>query len=164
MVLIRFKANSVATAHATYHLPPLETLLSDWLSLFLCAKFNYMGFSHWFIPGKCFPPQDLKASRVKRFSKKRGIATFISLGPEVWKEFGRTLTFAWTKGEKKKCVSLVTFFCKQGFEARTQIMQGRLFVDPLSFKKLPQLGCHCLTLLSLHFHSNRNIWEISIAF
>lgn len=39
-------------------------------------------------------------------------------------------------------------------------MQGRLFVDPLSFKKLPQLGCHCLTLLSLHFHSNRNIGEI----
>lgn len=43
-------------------------------------------------------------------------------------------------------------------------MQGRLFVDSLSFKKLPQLGCHCLILLSLHFHSNRNIGEISIAF
>lgn len=43
-------------------------------------------------------------------------------------------------------------------------MQERLFVDPLSFKKLPHLDCHCLTLLSLHFHPNKNIGEISIAF
>lgn len=67
---------------------------------FLRVKFSYLDFSNWFIPGKLFS-QDLEALRVKWFSKKGGIATFISLKPEVWKEFGRTLTFAWTKGVKK---------------------------------------------------------------
>lgn len=79
----------------------------------------------------------------------------------VWKNADICLN----QSSKEKCVSLVTFFCKQGFEGQYRNYARKAFCKPpLSFKKLPQLGCHCLTLLSLHFHSNRNIGEISIAF
>lgn len=79
-------------------------------------------------------------------------------------EFGRILTFAWTERRKKKMCPPVTFFPKRGFEGQDTNYARQPFCRPFSFKKPPQPARHCLSLLSRHFHSNRNIGEIRIAF
>lgn len=163
MLVIRFKANLKVNAHSNHQPPSSFSRKTTFiLSLFLCAKFSYWGFSHCFISGKFFS-QDLEAARVKWFSKRN--CHFHLLKARGVKRVWKNADICLNQRSKEKMCQPSNFLlqtelwgpghnlCKEGF-----------FVDPFSLKKLPLLGCHCLTLLSLHFHSNRNIGEISIAF
>ena len=138
MLVIRFKANLKVNAHSYHHhpLPSPEKLLSYChyfcvqnlaIEVFLIASFQASSF-----------PKIWRHREWNDF--QRGIATFISWKTEVWKEFGRTLTFAWTKGVKKKCVSLVTFFCKQRFEGQGTINARKAFCRSPFFKETTSVG------------------------
>lgn len=143
MVLLRLKANSVANAHTTYQLPPLETLLSDRLSLFLWAKCSYLDF---FLIGSfqasLFPLKIGRCREWNDFQRKEELPLSSPQSQRCERSLEETLTFAWTKGERerKKSVSLVTFFCKQGFEGQDTNYARKAFCRPSFSSETTSVG------------------------